>query len=231
MPPSECSPTLTRAWVSRLSGSISRDEFLALLFILACVNGLGSQIIHSVHVSGWTDAILSTFGISIIVWISCFRRTKLTLQQNTEEVRLADLVLGLALLLLIALPIGRLAVTILGIYVLLLSNPSPSQRRGVLILLATTVLMLWSVLLSRYFASFILEIDASLIGLLLGTEHFGNVVRFAYQSGSQTHYEAIHNPWIDAMADLLTLVLVVGFSLLGVKRDFLAPRLNGMSFC
>jgi|RhiMethySRZTD1v2_1073278.scaffolds.fasta_scaffold156894_3 exosortase/archaeosortase family protein len=285
MPPAECSPTLTRAWVSRLSGSISRDEFLALLFLLACVNGLGSQVIHSVHVSGWTDAILSTFGISIIVWISCFRGTTLTLQQSTEEVWLTDLVLGIALLVLIALPIGRLswlAVTILGIYVLLFSNPSPSQRRGVLILLATTVPMLWSVLLSRYFASFILQIDASLIGLLLGTEHFGNVVRFADQSGSlvitpycsslanvslavlawvtislwlprrsspwdwywcflavasvvvinvvriglmglsQTHYDAIHNSWIDAMVDLLMLALVVGFSLLGVKRDFLA---------
>jgi exosortase/archaeosortase family protein len=39
-------------------------------------------------------------------------------------------------------------------------------------------------LLFRYFANFILEIDASLIGLLLGTGHTGNIVRFADQSGN-----------------------------------------------
>jgi hypothetical protein len=46
--------------------------------------------------------------------------------------------------------------------VLLFTDPSLSQKRGALILLATTVPMLWSRLLFRFFANFILEIDASL---------------------------------------------------------------------
>jgi hypothetical protein len=262
---------------------MSRDEFFAVLFILACVNGLGSQIVHSVRLSGWADALLSTFGISVIVWIACFRGTRLILQERTDKIRSADLALGLPLLLLIALPIGRLswlAITILSLYALLFGDPSSSRRRGALILLATTVPMLWSVLLSRYFANFILEIDASLIGWLLGTGNVGNVVRFADQSGSlvitpycsslanvslavlawvtisqwlprrsspkdlywcffaatsvvainvvrislmglsQMHYEAVHNQWIGAIANLLTLGLTVGFCLLGVKREF-----------
>src|SRR5262249_13783541 len=87
----------------------------------------------------------------------------------------------------IALPIGALswiAITILCLYVLLFTDPSSSRQRGALILLATTVPMLWSHLLFRYFANFILEIDASLIGLLLRTGHTGNIVAFADQSGS-----------------------------------------------
>ena len=166
---------------------MSRDEFFAVLFILACVNGLGSQIVHSVRLLGWADALLSTFGISVIVWIACFRGTRLILQERTDKIRSVDLALGFALLLLIALPIGRLswlAITILSLYVLLFGDPSSSRRRGAVILLATTVPMLWSVLLFRYFANFILEIDASLIGWLLGTGNVGNVVRFADQSGS-----------------------------------------------
>jgi exosortase/archaeosortase family protein len=91
------------------------------------------------------------------------------------------------LLLLIALPIGRLswlAITILSLYMLLFGDPSSSRRRGAVILLATTVPMLWSVVLFRYFTSSILEIDALLIGWLLGTGNVGNVVRFVDQSGS-----------------------------------------------
>jgi len=278
----ECTPILNPGWVRPLSNLMSRDEFFAVFFILACVNGLGSQIVHSVRLVGWADATLSAFGISVIVWIACFRGTRLILQERTDKIRSVDLALGFALLLLIALPIGRLswlAITILSLYVLLFSDPSSSRRRGAVILLATTVPMLWSVLLSRYFANFILEIDASLIGWLLGTGNFGNVVRFADQSGSlvitpycsslanvslavlawvtisqwlprrsfpkdlywcflaaasvvainvarislmglsQTHYEAVHNQWGNAIANLLIVGVTVGFCLLGVRRE------------
>jgi exosortase/archaeosortase family protein len=233
-------------------------------------------------VSGWTDALLSTFGISAIVWIACFSGVMLILRERTGIVRPPDLVLGLALLLLITLPIGHLswlAITILCLYVLLSTDPSSSRERGALILLATTVPMLCSRLLFRYFANFILDIDASLIGLLLGSAHTGNIVRFADQSGSlviypgcsslanvsvvfvtwvtvsqwlshrwslkdlfwcflaavsviainvirislmglsEMHYQMIHNPWGETIANLLIVSLTVGLCLLGVKRE------------
>jgi hypothetical protein len=173
---------LTLSLSRQFSGLMSRDEFFATLFILGCLNGLGSPVVYSVRVSGWTDALLSAFGISAIVWIACFCGVGLILRERTGKIRPLDLILGLALLPLITLPIGALswlAITILSLYVLLFTDPSSSQKRGALILLATTVPMLWSRLLFRYFANFILEIDASLIGLLLGTGHRGNIVRFA----------------------------------------------------
>ena len=165
---------------------------------------LADRSLGSVSRDGPT-LLLSAFGISVIVWIACFRGTRLILQEKTDKIRSADLALGLALLLLIALPIGRLswlAITILSLYVLLFSDPSSSRRRGAVILLATTVPMLWSVLLSRYFANFILEIDASLIGWLLGTGNFGNVVRFADQSGS-----LVITPYCSSLANVSLAVL------------------------
>jgi hypothetical protein len=72
----------------------------------------------------------------------------------------ADLILGLPLLLPIALPIGALswlAITILRLYVLLFTDHPRRDSAGPLILLATTVPMLWSRLLFLYFANFILE--------------------------------------------------------------------------
>ena len=177
----------------QLSGLMSRDEFFATLFILGCLNGLGSRVVASVRAVGWTDALLSSFGISAIVWIACFGGVRLILRERMGIIRPLDLILGLALLLAIALPIGALswlAITILCLFVLLFTDPSSSRQRGALILLATTVPMLWSRLLFLYFANFILEVDASLVGLLLGTAHTGNMVRFADQSGSLVIYPA-----------------------------------------
>ena len=192
----------------KLGRLISRDELFAGLFILGCVNGLGSRVVDSVRSSGWADALLSTFGISVIVLIACVGGIKLILQDKDDKIGPIDLALALALLLLIALPIGQLswlAVTILGFYVLLFADPPPSQRRGVLILLATTVPMLWSRVLFQYFARPILEIDASLIGWLIGTPNAGNIVPFADLSGNLCDLS-----WLFLLGKRLACVLGMG---------------------
>jgi hypothetical protein len=172
------------------SASMSRGEFFAGLFILGCINGLGSRVIGSVSSSGWNDAILQTFGISVIIWIACVAGAALIFQREetaTDIVRFADVVFAAGFLLLVALPSGSLswlAVTALSLYIIPSAESSSSRRRGAMILLATTVPMLWSPLLQLFFAEFILQIDASLVGLLLGTEQTGNTVRFSDNSGS-----------------------------------------------
>jgi hypothetical protein len=86
-----------------------------------------------------------------------------------------------------ALPIGGLswvALSALSLYVILFSKPSSPRLRGAIILLSATVPMLWSPLLFRHFANAILNIDASLVGLILGTGSNGNIVPFADGSGS-----------------------------------------------
>ena len=167
--------------------SMPRDEYFAALYIVGCVNGLGSRIVETVLSVGWTEATLSTFGTSAIVWIACYAGVRLFLQGSSGKVRAADLVVGLVLLIPIALPVGGLswvAISVLSLYVIRFSEPLSPQRRGGIILLAATVPMLWSRLLFRYFANAILSIDASLVGLMLGTGSNGNVVPFVDGSGS-----------------------------------------------
>jgi exosortase/archaeosortase family protein len=139
--------------------------------------------------------------------------------------------------------------------------------------------MLWSHQLLHFFGKPILEIDASMISWLLGTERVGNMVRFADNSGylvifpacsslagmslamlcwvtiSQTtrhrrsaydviwcglacasviivnitrisimglsdwDYQAVHGPWGNTFTNVLMLILIVGFCLLGVRRE------------
>jgi hypothetical protein len=166
--------------------SIDRNEFFAGLFFLGCVNGIAARAIAAVHNVGWLNAMIGTFDVSAIVLAACASGLWLMTCRREQSVVIIDLVIGSIALTLIALPIGGLswiAVSGLALYILLFADADPSMRRGAIILLATTVPMFWSRLLFHFFANFILEIDASLVGWLLGTERIGNMVRFANDDG------------------------------------------------
>ena len=108
------------------------------------MSGLASRIIHSVEKLGWTNAIFSTFEISIIVWVSCIAGVALIVRDHTKGLRPLEIALGAGLLILVILPIGPLswiAVTGLGLYVFF-STDMATSRRGAVILLAVTMPML-----------------------------------------------------------------------------------------
>jgi hypothetical protein len=178
-------PSTARNAVLPTAGKVSRGEFFAALLALGCVNGLGSRIIQSINRLGWADALLSTFEISVIVWLSCIIGISMILRDRTSEVHSADFAVGAGFLFLVILPVGPLswfAVTALCVYIFVSTN-DPSLRRGAVILFATTVPMLWSRMLFQLFANTILQIDASLVGWLLGTHRVGNLVEFKDGSG------------------------------------------------
>ena len=168
-----------------IASRLCRGEFFAGLFVLGCVSGITSRIIQSVNEYGWADALFNTFGISVIIWVSCAAGILLVLRDRTVGLRSSELALGAGFIILVILPIGPLswlAVTALCLHILASTNVA-SSRRGAVILLATTVPMLWSRILFQFFANVILQIDASLVGWLLGTQRTGTIVEFADHSG------------------------------------------------
>jgi hypothetical protein len=259
-----------------------RNEFFAGLFFLGCANGIAARAIAVVHREGWLDAVIGMFDVSAIVLAACASGLWLMMRRRERSVTPIDLVVGAVALALIALPIGGLswiAVGGLALYILLFTDADLPMRRGALILLATTVPMFWSRLLFQYFANFILEIDASLVGGLLGTERTGNMVRFANDRGylvifpacsslanmslaflcwitvsefaghrralgdlwwcllacgsvlainvgrmslmgiSVQHYQSIHSQIGDAVTNAMILIVTLGWSFLGVRRE------------
>lgn len=164
-----------------MRGWVTRSELFAALFFLGCANGLAAKASSAVARMGWAEAIIGTFDVSAIVLAACTAGLWLIAHAEKQQVTSADLAIGGAAFVLIALPIGGLswlALTCLALYILLLTDADPSLRRGATILLATTVAMLWSSVLFQFFASRILEIDASLVATLLDTPRVGNMVRF-----------------------------------------------------
>ena len=116
-----------------------------------------------------------------------------------------------------------LAVTLLSLYVLFFMRPPESQRRGTIILLAATVPMLWSRLVFDLSASFILSLDAALVGGLLGTHRTGNVVEFADHSGA-----LVILPACSSLANV-SLALLCWVTVSQSARH--QPRLQDLSWC
>jgi exosortase/archaeosortase family protein len=262
----------------------TRDELFAGLCILACVNGLWGRVIMAVRESGWWDAVFN-LDISAFVLFACVGAVWLMLRDKNGEIRSADLAVTVALIIFIILPIpslGWVALTGLSLYILLFASDSPSRKRAAVLMLAITVPMLWTPLLIQFFERLILELDASLVGWLIGSHHIGNIVSFKQGSGfvqiapacssitnialaflcwvgvmqlanrrwspedllwgflvcssavainvmrialvaqSREYYALFHDQYWDltsAIANMLTMVAAVGFSVLGARRE------------
>jgi exosortase/archaeosortase family protein len=171
--------------LAALCKSVTRNEFFALLYIVGCANGLLGRIIQSLQFSDWEGAITG-IDINAIVLLACFAGISLVGGEDSETLRPLDLVVAAIFLLFVALPVFPLSwvgVTGLSVYILFFAKANADRVRGALILLALTAPMLWSRLLFQMFAKTILNIDASLVSLLLGTDRSGNMVRFVDNSG------------------------------------------------
>jgi hypothetical protein len=271
----------SRGLIAALRRSMPRDEFFAGLYILGCANGLVGRAIYTFNLEGWYGAVTGV-ELNVIVLAACFAGVYLVTRNNRDQIRILDLVVAAVFLLLVILPIyavSWVAVTGLSLYILLFANDGPERRRGALILLALTVPMLWSRLVFQFFAKPLLELDATMVAWLLGTERIGNLVRFGDNSGymlitpacasfgnitfafltwvtvsqwanhrwaridllwsflacasvvainvtriaitglSYGHYETIHNQWGEMVLSTVFLILIVGFSVIGARRE------------
>jgi hypothetical protein len=167
--------------------TMPRGEFFAALLILAYLNGVALRAIAIVTDQGWLEAILSTFGVSLIVWLAWIGGVWLLLTDCGGPIRKFDISVGVIGLFLIWLPIGGtswLAMTALSLYLILSEEAGSNARRGAIILLAVSVPMFWSSMLFMAFSDVILRIDAFAVGWLLGTGSSGNLVSFLNGSDS-----------------------------------------------
>ncbi|MGH6835216.1 MAG: hypothetical protein ACREC9_06630 [Methylocella sp.] len=163
-----------------------RGEFLAGLFILGFSNGIFEKIMRAIAQGTIETAILGTFGISVLVWVACFIAVSLLLRQPPERVTRNDLILGVAVTAAALIPSAKpswIALTLLGLYGLRCFEAGSPARRAAFVILAVTVPMFWSRLVFAMLSDFILQADAILVSLIVGTERIGNTVGFADHSG------------------------------------------------
>ena len=83
-----------------------RSEYFAALGIVGCANGIISRVMQAVAGHGWVEAVLSTFEISVIVWIAGVIGIGLVLKDIGDRISATDLAVGAMFLFLAVLPGG-----------------------------------------------------------------------------------------------------------------------------
>ena len=71
-------------FVSNVGQTFRRGEFFAGLFILGFSNGIFERITWAIEKGTIENAVLGTFGISVLVWVACFIAVSLLLRQPPE---------------------------------------------------------------------------------------------------------------------------------------------------
>ncbi|MGB6325335.1 MAG: hypothetical protein WBG11_06050 [Methylocella sp.] len=171
---------------SDIGQAVRRGEFFAGLFILGFCNGIFERITWAIEKETIENAILGTFGISVLVWAACFIAVSLLLRQPQEPMTRNDLILGVAVVAAVLVPSSKaswIALTGLGLYGLRCFEAGTPARRAAFVILAVTVPMFWSRLVFAMLSDSILQADAILVSSIVGTERIGNTVGFADSSG------------------------------------------------
>ncbi len=166
--------------------AFGRGEFFAGLFILGFSNGIFERITRAIAEGAIESEILDTFGISVLVWVACFIAVSLLLRQASEPATRKDLILGLAITAAALVPSSKaswIALTGLGLYGLRCFKSDSAAHRAAFVILAVTVPMFWSRLVFATLSELILQADAILVSLIVGTERVGNTIGFADNSG------------------------------------------------
>jgi hypothetical protein len=104
---------------SIIGKAVRRGEFFAGLFILGFSNGIFERIAWTIENNTIENAILGTFGISVLVWVACVIAVSLLLRQPPEPVTRNDLILGVAVTAAALVPSAKaswIALTVLGLY-------------------------------------------------------------------------------------------------------------------
>jgi len=171
-----------RATLTFFPLTVSRSQLMAALLIIASVNGLAPFAIDSVTLEGWEDAIFKTFNVSVIVWGASASACYLALHaDDINPVRRPDLIIACFILLIIALPmtlLSWLSLSVLSAYAYWISPKHSLLRRSAIIFFAMCVPMLWGPILFAVAQLPLLNIDAFLVGALIGTKRDGNLVSF-----------------------------------------------------
>jgi len=180
------SGALAAPFSSNIGQAVRRGEFFAGLFILGFSNGIFERITCAIEKGTIGNAILGTFGISVLVWVACFIAVSLLLRQPPEPVTRNDLILAVAVIAAVLVPSAKaswIALTGLGFYGLRCFEAGAPARRAAFVILAVTVPMFWSRLVFAMLSDLILQADAILVSLIIGTQRVGNTVGFADNSG------------------------------------------------
>jgi exosortase/archaeosortase family protein len=193
-------------------------------------SAITDRVIMSVTGAGATGAVISTFGISAIVWGACWFGLASAARAKFERLRASDWVAAALAGLLFLAPFSILAwvgLSALGLYVATTAQKGSGLRQSGWLFVAITVPMFWSPRFFALFSDSVLSIDAALVATIVGTERVGNTVPLV--SGGGFLYIA---PGCSSLANVsLAILCWACFAQLSARRLGIVDLLWGVLAC
>ena len=168
------------------SSAFSRNGLFSGLVVIGFANGISQKVTDALHSQGWAMAVFNTFGISIVVWSAGLLAIALLLSEEPKRVAPLDVAAAAFAAAAFLTPVPSASwLALFGIAVYLFNSRQSGGyfRRAAAVILALTVPLFWARLLFAALSNPILEMDAALVGWIVGTESIANTVPLADRSG------------------------------------------------
>lgn len=168
------------------ASSLARGQLLAGLVFAGFVNGTCEKLVGEVAENGFLASLFRTFDISIVVWFGAAASIALLARAPSGAATRRDMVVGAVAALTFLAPVPSLSwlgITAVALHLIAGSQSRDALRRSGAILLALTVPLFWARAVFALFSNQILELDAKLIGWIVGTGSIGNMIPFANGAG------------------------------------------------
>jgi hypothetical protein len=172
--------------------ALTRGSLFAALCMLGFANGVAQSVAAAIQEAGLGEAVLRTFGVSVLVWVAAWLCPQWMAQSHDQLPTRMDLAVAAGTIPAFLLPVSWsswIGLTGIALYLLVVvrpavnRSPTPALRRAAWVLLAATSTMFWGPLLLIMMGEFLLKGDAILVGWLTGSPRYGNTVQFAGGGG------------------------------------------------
>jgi exosortase/archaeosortase family protein len=170
----------------RVSAAVPCNLLFLGMAVIGFANGISEKAATEIQRDGVAVALFNTLGVSIIIWAAGIIAALLLLRAEPRAARRMDIAVAAvaAATFLVPAPfVSWLGITLVGAYLCLAPKTSQALRKAGTVLLALTVPMLWARILFAAASTRILEMDAKLVGWIVGTEASGNTIPLADGSG------------------------------------------------
>ena len=123
------------------------EEPLRIVGLLCIVNAVFGKAVDNISAAGLEAAILSTFGLSAIIWIGLYAGAKLLLAcgpRRSESVDTAIIGISAVACLIPWGVAAWVALTVIGVRMVAVSDPGTTTRRAAWFLVAIAFSVIWS---------------------------------------------------------------------------------------
>ena len=211
--------SMTTANAQRLSTPVASPAFgrrrlFASTIGILVANAVATKVIDAIALLGPAQALVSGLGLSWAFWLSLVLCLRLALIEEEQAAAPRDLwVCGACLVaaLVPVSPVSGFACTALAGVILLDRTQGLYLKAAAMVLLAISVQLLWSRLLMLFFVGPVADLDAHIVGLIMGTPVQGNMVGFADGSHRLSILEACTSVQNASVALMLFVAIVRTF--------------------